>query len=94
MTKTLRSLSELRDVRIVPPQARFVHWSPEAMAIDIIGEATVTLSDWLHARLEDLVRERVPMEDVSVVHRSGRCEVRVVGETRFMFKLKITMEGK
>lgn len=92
--EALRSLADLKDVTILPKPRPFVTWSPEAMAIEILGAATVTLSDWLHARLEDLVRERVPMEDVSVVHRSGRCEIRVSGECRFMFKLKITMEGK
>jgi hypothetical protein len=91
----IRSFAELKDkVQVIPKPRPFVTWSAEGMAIDILGQATVTLSDWLHARLGDLVRERVPMEDVSVVHRNGRCEIRVSGECRFMFKMKITMEGK
>jgi hypothetical protein len=91
--KTMRSLADLKEVKITPRPKPYVTWSPEAMAIEILGAATVTLSDWLHARMADLVRERVPMEEVSVTHQGGRTLIQISGRTRFMFKMKITMEG-
>lgn len=94
MNKTLRSLAELPRDRFKPAPPPFVAWDPGAYAIELLGNATATLSDWLHARLEQLVREKVALERITVASSGGRTVVSVDGQRRFEFKIKVQMEGK
>jgi hypothetical protein len=81
-------------VQVLPDPKMYVPWDAQGMALTILGRSVETLNDWLTARLADLNREKVPMEDVQVVSQGGRTQIKVLGKTRFEFKLKITMEGK
>lgn len=81
-------------VAVVTPKPEiknWVNWDATGMAITVLGDATITLQQWLTARLAELNRARVPMEDVSVVHMGGRTVIRVAGKPRFEFKIKCTM---
>ncbi len=81
-------------VEVVPDPKMFVPWTPEGMMLTTIGKATETLQTWLTARFADLVREKVALERIDVVHAGGRTIVKVDGKQRFEFKLKCNLEGK
>jgi len=91
--KTLRSLQDIGG-NFKPAPPKFSMWDPGAMTVSVLGKVTAVLQDWLQARFADLCRERIPLDDISVVHQGGRTQVMVNGRVRFEFKLKCTMEGK
>jgi hypothetical protein len=64
------------------------------MVMRIIGEATETLQSWMTARLMLLNREKVSMEDITIVHQGNRTIIRVLGRDRFEFKIKCSMEER
>jgi len=80
-------------VDVTLPPKQWVKWAPGDMTRDILAETTKTLTQWLDARMVDLVRERVNLEDVQVVHHGNRTLIRINGKDRFEFKMKITMGG-
>lgn len=81
-------------VQAAPSPKPFVNWDVGAMALRIIGTATETLESWLTARLMLLLREKVAMEDISIVNRGGRTIIRVMGRDRYEFKIKCSMEER
>jgi hypothetical protein len=85
--RTLRSLSELT----VPPKP-FVPWDVGAVQLRVIDTATKTLCEWLHGRITNLRREKVPLEDITVSQSGVRTIVSVRGVERFSVKLKLTLE--
>ena len=90
----IKSFAEMAKASsFTPPVPEWVEWAPQNMTKQILSDAVRTLNQSLEARLADLVRERVNLEDVQVVHHCNRTLIRVNGVDRFEFKLKITMGG-
>lgn len=97
--KTFRSFHDMPLARYpteppAPKATPFVNWDVGAMTVKIIGQATETLQSWLTARLMLLLREKVAMEDISIVNRGGRTIIRVLGTDRYEFKIKCQMEER
>lgn len=96
----IRSFADLPKAQIntveapKPPPKPFTNWDVGAMTLKIIADATETLESWLTARLTHLLREKVALEDISVVNRGGRTVIRVLGKDRYEFKIKCTMEER
>jgi hypothetical protein len=89
----LKSFADLK-ANYVPPPKPFQAWDPGAMTVSILSKVCAVLEEWLMARFADLAREKVPLEDISVVHHGGRTQIKVDGKVRFEFKLKVQMDGK
>lgn len=95
--KTFNSFADIpRDAVVTvlptPPEPKhWINWDPGAMAVQIIGAATETLQTWMIARMSELNRDKVAMEDISIVHKGGRTVIRVLGKDRYEFKVKCTM---
>lgn len=81
-------------VEVARPPSSFVNWDVGGMTLRIIAGATETLESWLRARLTLLLREKVAMEDISIVNRGGRTVIRVLGRDRYEFKIKCQMEER
>jgi len=69
---------------------QFVDWEPRDITRQVMDQAIGTLSTWLDARMADLIRERVNLDEVQIIHRGGRTTIRVRGVDRYEFKLKIS----
>jgi hypothetical protein len=80
-------------VELTPDPKMYVPWDATGMALTVLGKssATETLMDWLRARMADLNREKVALEDVTIVNHGQRTIVRVLGKDRYEFKIKCTM---
>jgi hypothetical protein len=91
MIKSFKDLP--REGWFQPPAPQWVEWDGRDMAKQITEQAARTLTQWLDARMLDLIRERVTLEEVQVLHHGNRTIIRVGGKDRFEFKLKITMGG-
>jgi hypothetical protein len=94
----LRSFADLPRDTIVQAikheeQRHFVPWSAEGMMLTTLSKATATLQEWLTARFAELVREKVPMDEVIVVMNGARTVIKVHGIERFSFKMKCSVEG-
>lgn len=95
MNDRLKSFADLPRDQIKTVKPEWKDWGPiDAMRLssNMINDATQALRTWLDARLEDLHRERVSLDDIQVSHRGGRTLILVNGVSRFEFKLKFTME--
>lgn len=66
-------------------------WDARGQMLSIIGEATQTLQTWLTARLEELVREKVPLSEIKVRSSGANTIVYARGVPRFEFKIKCYM---
>jgi hypothetical protein len=86
--------AEIRTAEPSRPARPHVNWDTGAMVMRIIGEATETLQSWMTARLMLLNREKVSMEDITIVHQGNRTIIRVLGRDRFEFKIKCSMEER
>lgn len=91
--KSLADLPKAELVKAIETAKPWADWASRDITNSILNAVTDTLAYWLDARMMDLRRERVHREDISVVHRGGRTEIRVNGKVRFEFKIKITMGG-
>jgi hypothetical protein len=76
-----------------PPAPQWVEWDPLAFRKGILNASTVTFREWLRARVEQLHRERINMDRITVVYSGNRTEVCVDRRVRFEFKMQIRMEG-
>lgn len=92
----IRSLSDLPKEQMVRAirENNFQPWEPRDIKKQMLNQATVTLRAWLDGRLADLLRERVPLEEIIIKHRGNVTTVYAAGKPRFEFKIKCTMEGK
>lgn len=88
-------VAAINTVQSAPPTPRaFNNWDVGAMVVNIIGQATETLQSWMSARLAELHRQKVAMEDITIVNHGGRTIIRVLGKDRFEFKIKCSMEER
>lgn len=77
----------------VPPVPQWVEWDPVAFRKEILNASTQTFRDWLKARVEQLHRERISRDRISVLYVGNRTEVCVDRKVRFEFKMQVRMEG-
>lgn len=78
----------------VPPAPQWVEWDPTAFRKSILNTSTLTFRNWLKARCEQLHRDRISMDRISVHYAGNRTIINVDGRVRFEFKLQIRMEGR
>jgi hypothetical protein len=83
-------------VEATPDPKMYVPWDATGMALTVLGKSTAvdTLMNWLKARMSELNRQKVSMDDISVVHTGNRTVIRVLGKDRFEFKIKCQMEER
>jgi hypothetical protein len=79
--------------QFTPPAPQWVEWDATAFRKGILNASTVTFREWLKARVDQLHRERINMDRISVVCNGNRTEVCVDRRVRFEFKMQIRMEG-
>lgn len=82
-----------QQVQATHAEKNFLKWDARGRMLETVGEATHTLQVWLTARFEELVREKVPMEEVKVHHDGARTVISARGKPRFEFKIKCSMNA-
>jgi hypothetical protein len=78
-------------VQVAAAEKSWQKWDAQGQMLGIVADATKTLQTWLTARLEELVRERVPLDDLKVHHDGARTVIYVRGLARYEFKIKCSM---
>lgn len=94
MNDRIKSFAEMaRAPAFQPPAPQWVEWDPTAFRKGILNACTLTFREWLKARVDQLHRERISMDRISVLYNGNRTEICVDRKVRFEFKMQIRMEG-